>query len=357
MMVNLQFYLFCFFCSMFLTGQLCYAQTKEELEKYRQDTGKQEFEKIMQKETRSLQDSSNEVFLYFLIPERLPDWFINPSIYASTNDFMIGISDPGMDSVKALGNAIFRAKALYFLSEETIVENVSDNFVINREKGKPVLSSQYMEFTKIKSKKRFNSKNFVVDKKMFTKYGECIVLISFNNKPIGQKKDTLTVTAELMELVQENSFNLNNTFFSRMKAYLNPGSKGGRQENMSYIYQARKDGFDMISMYNNDTIYLPVRPYRYLSNVDLFPENKVKKPEGFSSSVNRGLWNAYINLILKHLNYHNNYLQSTVKKSFDNYSSSTQGIVRMVSRNSFSFKLKRITLDEQQLDLNMDFGN
>ncbi|MFP4524812.1 MAG: hypothetical protein ACLFNL_00350 [Bacteroidales bacterium] len=358
-MVKLQFFLLSILCSMFLAGQLCYAQTNEELEEFRQDTGKQEFEKIMERETSSLQDNPSDLFLYFLIPERLPDWFFRPSSYASTNDFMIGVSDPGMDSAKALENAIFRAKALYCLSEETLVENVSDNFVINREKGKPVLSSQYMEFTKIRAKKGFNDKNFVVDKKLYTKYGECIVLISLNSKPIAQKEDTLAVTAELMELVQENSFNMNNnTFFSRMNAYLNTDSKGGlKTTNMSYMYQDKRGGYDMISVFNNDTIYLPVRPYRYLSFVDLFPENNTEGSTGFSSSVNRGLWNAYINLVLKHLNYHNNYLQSTVKRSFDNYTSSNQGMVRMVSRNSFSFKLKNITLDKQRLDLKLNFGN
>ncbi|MFO8234465.1 MAG: hypothetical protein R6U04_03530 [Bacteroidales bacterium] len=324
------------------------------------DSNKNAFEKILEQETTSLEDELNDWFLYFLIPEKLPDWFFKPYLYASSEDYMIGISDPGMDSVEALQSAVMRAKSLYCLSEETIVETVSDNFVINREEGQPVLASQLMDFTRMTASKIYNDENFVINKKIFTKYGECIVLLSYEGKQISRQTDTLSVSAELMDLVRENTYSIKNTILSKMNSYLHrssPDAKDGKL-GMSYMFRGKRSGVDLVSVFNNDTLYLPIRPYRYLPITDqLTGEEEKMTSDDFTFPVNKGLWNAYVNLVLKKLNFHNNYLKSKVKRSFDNYSSSNQEVVRTVSRNSFSFRIQKIKLYNQRLDLHLDFGN
>ena len=318
------------------------------------DYDKLRFERIMEGETRTFQPDENDRHKYYLIPEQLPKWFFKPGNFASSTKFVIGISDPGLDSSKAFKQAILRAKALLLLSKNARVENISDHYSVTREAaGQYAHDSQFLDFTRVGSGKSDYGQKLSIDQKFYTKYEEGIVLVSLGTGDT-EIVDTLLVTGELMQLAREEKIALENTVFCRFIIQNKPSScPSDSFVKNEYTFKSRENKLDIISTMGSDTFSFPVHPYRYLPSSDSLPEDTAMVAHQFS--LRNGLWNAYINLILSKVNFHNKYLKSKIKTSYDNYSIKNQDLIRTVSRNLFSFSLQAIEISDQELKLNLRF--
>ncbi len=335
-------------------GQVLPAQQDTNEARKMLDWDKNRFEKILNQETSQAQSDHDDRHKYYLIPEDLPDWFFNPSTCAGSAKYMIGVSDPGLDSAEAFRSAILRAKALFLLSERMQVENLSDNFNVAREfRSEFDQYSKYLDFTRITAKAHYSPEDFEVRKKYYTKYGEGIVLVGFqHNSDI--KEDTLSISGEIMQLAREDNISLKNTAFCRFDLNNRPRQNQSDSNDMHYMYRAQDSRFNVISTWDGDTIDYPSHPYRYFSSRDSLKESEDKIYHGFSSGS--GLWNAYINSLLSQLTYYNKYLDSRVKTTYDNYTQKNQEIVRTVSRNILNFKLSGLDIIDQKLFLHLKFN-
>jgi|GEM_PF-1521315 len=321
--------------------------------RYSLDQDKEAFEDLMESETERFveKDSQSLAHKYYLIAQELPDWLFSPDEYATTEHFFIGISDPGMDSLKAIKLAEHRAKALLVLARGTHIDNVSDNFMVSRA-GSQVDSqkSQYLDFTRLSRKKILQNVGFATDKTFYTKYGEGIALVSLHASK-EEKKDMLDIQGEFMQLSREDNYGLENTVFCKLNIRRHKASQKPDTVFSEYLYKGRDRRFNLRSIYQNDTIVFPAHPYRYESSVDTLQDSSYV----ISNSLSAGLWNSYINTVFSNISYYNKYLAASVKSSYDNYSLINQGIIRTVSRNRLSFSLNRIIIRDNDLLLKMNW--
>ena len=338
-----------FYClSISLQGQ---KDTTEEIRSLI-DQNKFRFEKILKEETDSSRKGTDDLHKYYLIPETLPEWFFKPQTIASSQKFAIGISDPGLDSVKAFRIAETRAKAILSMSEGTQIENISDHYSVTREgSSKFDKGSQFLDFTKVSTEWTCGDNGFSVDHKFYTKYKEGIVLVSILPHS-AEQNNRLVVTGELMQLLREDEINLENTVFCKFditrRYELMPDDS---IINVTYNLKSRGNKFNIVSTYNSDSLDFPDHPYRYFPSGDSLTKDTAVISHGFT--VQNGLWNAYINLLLSKLNFYNRYLDSKVKSSYDNYSLKNQDLVRTVSRNLVSFQLEEIEISEQRMGIEL----
>jgi hypothetical protein len=318
------------------------------------DQDKERFENIFNMETRSLNPDEDEKHKFYLIPEKLPGWFFHPEDHVSPQRYAIGISDPGLDSSEAFRIAKLRATAMLLMSENIQLENISDYYTVIREDGAHFnKGSQFVDFTKVKTKRIYNPATFEVKKKFFTKYKEGIVLLSY--KPVEKtEKDTLRVEAELMQLSREDQVLLENTVYCKFNIHSHPDStKNTGKKILDYTYKQHGDRFAVISLSNSDTLSFPVHPYRYFSSTDTIKNDTNYINTGVG--LQNGLWNAYVNLFLSNLNFYNKSLSSKVKTSYDNYSKKNQDLVRTVSMNTISFRLSGMEIKDQVLNMDIHF--
>jgi len=321
--------------------------------RYSLDRDKEAFENLMESETERFvkKDSQNFAHKYYLIAQELPDWLFSPKEYATTDDFFIGISDPGMDSLKAINLAKHRAKALLVLARGTHIDNVSDNFTVTKADGQQESQqSQYLDFTRLSRKRILQNVDFVTDKTFYTKYGEGIVLVSLHSSD-NIKRDTLEIQGEFMQLAREDNYGLENTVFCKLNIRRYKEFSGADTVFSEYLYKGRGRRFNLQSIFQNDTIVFPAHPYRYESSVDTLQDSSYI----IRNSLSAGLWNSYINTIFSNISYYNKNLAASVKSSYDNYSFKNQGIVRTVSRNCLSFSLNRIIIQDNKLFLKVNW--
>jgi len=336
--------LFLFLLVMESSGQ----EEQEENYRYKLDRDKDSFEEIMETETKisEREDSLDQSHTYYLIPQELPDWLFRPEKYATSEKFFIGISNPGMDSLRAVNLAKSRAEALCVLSEKMQVDNVSDNFMVSREfEGK---ESQYLDFTRLSRNKILQNNEFVVDKTFYTKYQEGIVLVSLHpshNRGI----DTIQVNGELMQLAREDNYGLENTVFCKLK--IKKISSDAKKDTVltKYVYKGRNRNFNLHTFFQGDSIEFPVHPYRYVSSSDTLDYSSFV----VHNSLSAGLWNSFINTLFSNISYYNKNLEASVKSSYDNYSLKSQGIIRTVSRNHLTYSLKRIIINDNELAIRL----
>jgi hypothetical protein len=316
--------------------------------RYNLDHDKHTFEEIMESETEIAErdDSLNNSHIYYLIPQELPGWVFEPEDHASSDNFFIGISNPGMDSLNAVDLAKERAVALCVLSERMRVDNVSDNFMVaRRNKGK---ESQFLDFTTLSKNKVLQNADVTVDKSFYTKYGESIVLVSLHNSN-NKSKDTITVNGELMQLAREDNYGLENTVFCKLDIKKRSSSAIQNTISSEYVYKGRDRRFNLYTVFQGDSIDFPVHPYRYVSSCDTVDY----KSFVVHNSLSAGLWNAFINTLFSNISYYNKHLEASVKSSYDNYSLKNQGIIRTVSRNYLSYSLKRIVINKNEMAIRL----
>jgi len=347
----------CGLITFFLVFSVFFAAVAQERDnisyRYSLDRDKETFENLMESETEShlRKDSANFYHKYYLIAQELPDWLFSPKEHATTDHFFIGISDPGMDSVKAINLAGHRAKALLVLARGTHIDNVSDNFTVTKADGqKESQKSQYLDFTRLSGKRILQNVDFATDKTFYTKYGEGIALVSLHSSN-KKKKDTIEVRGEFMQLAREDNYGLENTVFCKLNTRRYKELSGSDTVFSEYLYKGRGRKFNLQSIFQKDTIVFPAHPYRYESSPDTLKDSSYI----ISNSLSAGLWNAYINLIFSNISYHNKNLAAGVKSSYDNYSLKNQGIIRTVSRNRLSFSLNRIIIRNNDLFLKMNW--
>jgi hypothetical protein len=87
--------------------------------------------------------------------------------------FIIGVSDPGMDSESGLALAMKRALAVAALTHRPDVSNIRDYFSAISENR---FQEAYIEFTRYHATAKINPVNIGILRKFITRYGETIVL-------------------------------------------------------------------------------------------------------------------------------------------------------------------------------------
>lgn len=108
------------------------------------------------------------------IPETLPHWLSDIAGSHAGVQYVLGISDPGMDSIAGKRMAMQRAMLMYLLSNELQLINMRDLF--SRDDGAQ-FSQTFIEYSEITADARRKSIIHEVVNTHITQYGETIVML------------------------------------------------------------------------------------------------------------------------------------------------------------------------------------
>ena len=311
------------------------------------DDDYQRYLEIMEEETSRA--DSDLLELYYQIPEQLPGWFFNPGQYTRNDNYFIGISEPGMDSLRALKLAGLRARALAVLSQNARINHMTDHYQRIREDDEHFdQGSRFMDYSKIATRQTHAKGDWIVEKTYYTRYGEGIVLVSMTN---SGGEDTLSVRGELMQLTREDEVFLEHTLLCRLNVLETPQGKDSSVRNESrYLRQALGEHFRVRSVFNSDTLVFPYLPYRYVAAGN---QDRDEDKPAITFSLNNGLWNGFIHLLFSNLTFQNREMESRIKSSYDHYNLKDQGIIRSVSGHNLHFRLNGLSLNDNNLSMDL----
>ena len=293
-------------------------------------------------------DSLNSIQkLYDKIPAVLPNWVLTPV----DGNRIVGFSDPNMDKEEAFKQAVERAKALYALLNSSVVSNITDDYTNLKESGKYSLyTTKFQDFSLSKAKIAYNNASVQIIDTFYTKFNEGIALIEFNNEN-PEKKDTLIIKGEHLQVFIEKNFKKEKIVFYNFS--IDDNLENDSSDILAqYNYKIVNRGYDISSIYGQNTIEFKERTYNYVTDLEFSTDSTDSELNFFRLS--RGLWNAYISGVLSNITVLSKQLASQVKNSNDFYTLKNEGLIRTVARNKVEFEVNSFKLYQNQfyIDLN-----
>lgn len=286
---------------------------------------------------------------YYLVPEELPAWFFEPSLHTTASSCFIGISDPGMDSSKAIQMAVHRGKALALLAGEATIRHISDHYIVMRESGTyRRTGSHYLDFSRLQSADSLPGTSFVVEKRCYNKYGEGMVLLSVREGGRGKK---MQVEGEIMELHREEGRSASQTLLCRLSVVRRADSSGSPVVPLSgYEVESAGRRYRIHSFFQGDTTHVPAHPYRYVAPEEYTGETPLQSA---GASLNAGLWQGYLRLLFSRVTLQAYHFKGRVQSTYDQHTLKQQQIVRTASSNRIRFCIESMALagDELTMDL------
>jgi len=321
------------------------AQHQQEHRQLDNDYGR--FLQIMNRETGRSDGASWHQ--YYLVPEELPAWFFDPALHTEASSFFIGISDPGMDSSKAVQMAIHRGKALALLAGQATIRHISDHYEVMRESATYHQDgSHYLDFSRLQSASPPPRDSFVVEKRWYNKYGEGMVLLAAHEDGRGKK---MMVEGEIMELHREEGRSVSQTLLCRLSVAVRADSSGSPPVPLSdYEVEGAGRRYHIHSSFRGDTSNVPGIPYRYAAPEEYTRETPLQES---GVSLHAGLWQGYLRLLFSRVTFQAYHLKGRVKSTYDQHTLKQQQIVRTASSNRISFYIESMALagDELTMDL------
>ncbi|GEM_PF-1230806 len=307
---------------------------------------KKEYEKLFDEEFEK-QTQRNLQHIYDIIPERIPEWFFSSHPNSRNTYFAIGISDPSMKEEKAIQQASIRARAIITLLNNCEFKNITDDYTNLEESNKfSEYATKFQDFAKANAVLNFNNKKTKIVSTFFTKYNEAIVLlkVQVNNK---QKNTTTTsVVSEHLQIFIENETGVEKIeFFNfKIKEFNNQTDS---INNLKYSYRKINTEFEINSQWNDRKYELPDRSFNYRNISDT--EIEIDSLNIISNKCNKGLWNAYVSTLLSNMTFVSKNFPGNIKSSNDNYNSSNQDLIRIISKNKLQFNIDNTKIKNNNL--------
>ncbi len=154
----------------------CLSQSTNELDKQSINKNYREFRRFFEDEIELIRQRAvdRQQPSILTIPETLPHWLADISESNADVQYVLGVSDPGMDSIAGKRMAMQRAMLIYLLSNELQLSNMRDLF--SRDEGTQ-FSQTFIEYSEIAVD--YQPKAFVPEivNSHITQFGETIVKI------------------------------------------------------------------------------------------------------------------------------------------------------------------------------------
>ncbi len=226
--------------------------------------------------------------LYSQNSASFPAWVFNSEYYNSSN-YSVGISDPDMDSISAFKQAKIRALINYGIFNNSKYSSLTSVAMVNgQEKIQDATSIETILYTSI-IKGAFEIPDSIqIEKKEFTRYNECCVLIK-NTSSVNKHDISFNYT-----IIRRTGFQKENNIFPVFIDELEIISN--INDSLQEVYKInRKDKkYDIKSdfLYNNNLKEVQFKNiYR---NYFASPDSNNEHNTTYYSSFSSGLWAAYV---------------------------------------------------------------
>lgn len=326
------FIIFLFVCCTYSLS----AQTKT-------DTDYQTYRKTFQKEIGQFGHKSKTRHVFYV---QLPGWFSNNPGRGLNKILAIGISNPGMDSSRAVKQATMRACGLEMLYRYCIVHCMTRLFNENY----PTLDKNFMRFISVNSidaDTSFHKGSFRIIKKTTLPSKETLVEVAFG-KEINSTDPALKLRLHLDFYTQDETGNDKETFQSKISWHLcNRVVKDTINDNFdlyclqsSYLWNG---DFEKVWNTSDSLKY----SFYYWANDNV----QEKSQSGQTYSLRQGLWSAYLNAIVNDFFFstYSNRCKTNIKSLSDFYTLKTISFSQTINSDTTSDYAPDIFLKDNHL--------
>ncbi|WP_321436646.1 hypothetical protein [uncultured Bacteroides sp.] len=267
----------------------------------------------------------------------LPQWFWNLPVATDKLSYAIGISDPEMeDSVKAQKQAVQRALLQLSLMSGASISGVSDLY--NKD-----LQNKYEEYYKIAGSSFVQGGIVVLDSSK-TQLGEKIVLIKLDRN----RKNRFHIETGVEVYKSNTKIEIGWCSSEKISYYARTDS-----DSMSCICEQDNEQYNLLSVWNGDTISIPAYRYEYKG---IHTDNTTDVSDSIIKLYQKGLWSGYFQAFLNGLQTTIANHQSRLKSMTElhNHSSGNENlnsINRNVVNSNIAFNIRTIGALYGQLNI------
>ncbi len=274
----------------------------------------------------------------------LPAWLLNGWEADEIRRTGVGISDPGMDSMQGFQQAMIRALAMIAMSENCQIENVLDNYYLDKQ-GKKTLG-KFNSFTSLFASKSFSYNSVVIKERIVNSNGETILLVSLTRDLTARVPDG--EVKYLIENFESEQTETKNPFvLGKMRTTLQYFDTTGQkrvstwQRSYSPGGAGIESGEDTLRVLNFDKAFIYFVP----TGADT-----VQPSSEFSQffTLEYGLWNAWQSAIVSHLEQLDVFA-SQVKNLDEQSGKGFQGLTRVIFSGEGAFSVKAAIVRENKL--------
>jgi hypothetical protein len=316
-------------------------------------------EKAFYREMDQYPDSVNHEFIEVQViwPDTLPEWIFQPLASNSEEFSILGISDPGMDSVSGKELALQRAKALASMYLKTHLGFISEHFVKESKSSRNQIAHVYAQFFELKNRPIAFEAEQVLNQH-FTKFGETILLVKFSSPQIIS--DTMIVIGDALQ--EEKRLGQDSDIRRRISFFYSPKPFTQSQQGFEYLVKSINNKSAITSTFNQNRIESRKTNCHYVtkeSSFDIFDSVNLQK-KLVPVDTKYGLWNACIQSVLRSV-FHNAFQKSSVtaSKLSDDYQRQKRNLKKEATSNHFQINLQRFNFINNELlvDLNVTITN
>lgn len=285
----------------------------------------------------------NSRHLYDILPEKLPSWFREFPVLPASH--IIGISDPGMDSVTGYEQALLRGKSLFLLLRNSSFQNITDDYTnYTGEKEVDGYATKFHDYTKISSIDTSIIYNFSVVGQHITKYGETVLLIKAN--PDMKSPGKIKSTAEYMQIFVETGSGIDKIEFINISTVETSNDDDSVANQLSYQYKFVNQSFEILSAFNELNIDLPLRSYNYYPSDNLeFDTTQLS----YHAHLKKGLWNSYISRFIIEMTSVGKNSPTLIKNTDDFYTKKNEGLIRTILSDTLTFNINYVRIKNNHL--------
>jgi hypothetical protein len=264
---------------------------------------------------------------------KLPDWFVNFDASVNEKFLSIGISDPGLDSLSAIEQATIRALALASFSKQSFIQNVSDNYYLDKDGEKTL--GKFNSFTFCTTSA---SLGFEIIEYEYTSNGEMLVLIEVNSN--ADKPVALNPNIEFFQSETTGKIITRLLFEVEVR-------NEGKNMHAQWLLNENSKSFEISSQHNGKPLEIMLAKFNYTSGVPGKEESA-----HFSFDMKYGLWYAFINALAANLEQMEVF-KSQVKFLDEEYDRQYQDLTRVVFTEEAAFLITGLHFNHNKLAMEL----
>ncbi|MFA6401101.1 MAG: hypothetical protein WCX31_05675 [Salinivirgaceae bacterium] len=298
-------------------------------------------QEINESEGENYSKRENHSALYqYVPPQQVPEWFIQPKVSDKNEVFAIGISDPGLDSIESMQQAIYRAEIMANVLRKSTTQLLCDFFLNEVDKSTEIV---YEHFTRITSIIPCASEYYTVVDSFRNAFDETLVLIKYAAPTTVETSQVDEINLELYR--NETEISKTGEFESIYELQVKPINDSVPE---LQFYQLTEFGsrYDVLSGAKGEVTPIPIYSLGYkgipaLDSVD-------------QCYFSHGLWKEYLKSVMTQIIENARVKPENIKFLGDDYNKvSYQKLTRGISVNKQRFVITEIKAKENKLLVNL----
>jgi hypothetical protein len=269
----------------------------------------------------------------------IPGWMIMPLSVSSSAITVIGISDPGIDTLTARSQAIFRALYLASLMNGSTLNNLVDQFSQDFDVEKPEFSSQYVDYFEFSSQVSCLINEAKVLRENFTDFGECVVMVEFPVNPVPNPSLTFKTVGMITEFEKDGIYECHTRIEFDGQSLSNPG-----YGNFKYISRSVNDLVEVESYCRDKLLPVLTAKLKYREQDSLN-----HSPSAICVRTDRGLWNALLTAVIKAVTLEIRTQPTLFKSASDNYTGTSRTLNREAITGNLTFSMDQVLINDNKL--------